>query len=306
LRKLIDEIEIGERDRADLGDIRQLADSIAAVGLLHPVVVTGSGELVAGGRRVAAVRELGWAEVPVTVVDLTTAADVLRGEADENTCRKPLTPYEASRARERRAQVLAPRIQENRGGRPSKAEADAPQEHFWTEPDVPKTSAKLAEVSPAPTARETRKVAAVGTGYSGSTLDKVDRIRDAAERGVIRQGKAEVPVPEPVREVAREALAEVKVTGAAVDRAHTKVADALAQHVEEDPEIKNARLRSAMWKAIKATNDGLPLLDVDRAADAADEDLWDAMTRLRESLTAWLDAAEARRPRGLRVVGKAN
>jgi hypothetical protein len=61
-----------------------------------------------------------------------------------------------------------------------------------------------------------------------------------------------------------------------------------------------------MWKAIKATNDGLPLLDVDRAADVADEDLWDAMTRLRESLTAWLDAAEARRPRGLRVVGKAN
>jgi hypothetical protein len=123
---------------------------------------------------------------------------------------------------------------------------------------------------------------------------------------VIRQGKAEVTVPDPVREVAREALTEVKVTGAAVDRAHTKVADALAQHVEEDPEIKNARLRSAMWKAIKATNDGLPLLDVDRAADVADEDLWDAMTRLRESLTAWLDAAEARRPRGLRVVGKAN
>lgn len=304
MRKLIDEIEIGERDRADLGDIRQLADSIAAVGLLHPVVVTGSGELVAGGRRVAAVRELGWTEVPVTVVDLTTAADVLRGEADENTCRKPLTPYEASRARERRAQVLAPHIQENRGGRPSKAGADAPQDNLWTEPGAQETSSKLDEVSPS--VRATRKVAAVGTGYSGSTLDKVDRIRDAAERGVIRQGKAEVPVPEPVREVAREALAEVKVTGAAVDRAHTKVADALAQHVEEDPEIKNARLRSAMWKAIKAANDGLPLLDVDRAADAADEDLWDAMTRLRESLTAWLDAAEARRPRGLRVVGKAN
>lgn len=304
MRKLIDEIEIGERDRADLGDIRQLADSIAAVGLLHPVVVTGSGELVAGGRRVAAVRELGWTEVPVTVVDLTTAADVLRGEADENTCRKPLTPYEASRARERRAQVLAPHIQENRGGRPSKAGADAPQDNLWTEPGAQETSSNLDEVSPS--VRATRKVAAVGTGYSGSTLDKVDRIRDAAERGVIRQGKAEVPVPEPVREVAREALAEVKVTGAAVDRAHTKVADALAQHVEEDPEIKNARLRSAMWKAIKAANDGLPLLDVDRAADAADEDLWDAMTRLRESLTAWLDAAEARRPRGLRVVGKAN
>lgn len=287
-------IEVGERDRADFGDIRELAESIAAVGLLHPVVVTSSGELVAGGRRLAAVRELGWSEVPVTVVDLTTAADVLRGEADENTCRKPLTPYEASRARERRAQVLAPKAEERKA-------------HGQTAPGKAKpagdASPKLGEAKPD---SRTAKVAATGTGYSGSTLDKVDRIRDVAERGVIRQGKAEVPVPEPVREVAREALAEVKVTGAAVDRAHTKVADALAQHVEEDPEIKNARLRSAIWKAIKATNDGLPLLDVDRAAAAADEDLWDAMTRLRESLTAWLDAAEARRPRGLRVVGKVN
>lgn len=291
MRKLISHIEVGERDRADLGDIRQLADSIAAVGLLHPVVVTSSGELVAGGRRLAAVRELGWDEVPVTVVDLTTAADVLRGEADENTCRKPLTPYEASRARERRARVLAPPAQER------KREGAAVRDGRAT------PSPNLGEGRKD---RETAKVAAVGTGYSGSTLDKVDRIRDAAERGVIRQGKAEVPVPEPVREAAREALAEVKVTGAAVDRAHTKVADALAQHVEEDPEIKNARLRSAMWKAIKAANDGLPLLDVDRVADAADEDLWDAMARLRQSLTAWLDAAEARRPRGLRVVGKAN
>jgi hypothetical protein len=292
----IDEVRLGERDRTELGDIRELAESIAAVGLLHPVVVTGSGELVAGGRRLAAVRELGWAEVPVTVVDLTTAADVLRGEADENTCRKPLTPYEASRARERRAQVLAPAAEERR----SETQAKPGNGHVGVSKlDTPSTNAERQ-------ARATRKVAAVGTGYSGSTLDKVDRIRDAAERGVIRQGKTEVPVPEPVREVAREALAEVKITGAAVDRAHTKVADALAQHIEEDPEIKNARLRSAMWKAIKATNDGLPILDVDRAADVADEDLWDAMARLRESLTAWLDAAEARRPRGLRVVGKAN
>ena len=48
----LDSIAVGDRDRADLGDVRGLAESIAAVGLLHPVVVTGSGDLVAGGRRV--------------------------------------------------------------------------------------------------------------------------------------------------------------------------------------------------------------------------------------------------------------
>lgn len=47
------------------------------------------------------------------------------------------------------------------------------------------TPANLAEVAPSSN-RETRKVAAVGTGYSGSTLDKVDRIRDAAERGLLQ------------------------------------------------------------------------------------------------------------------------
>lgn len=40
----LDAITVGERDRADLGDIAELADSIRAVGLLHPVVITASGE----------------------------------------------------------------------------------------------------------------------------------------------------------------------------------------------------------------------------------------------------------------------
>lgn len=44
----------------------------------------------------------------------------------------------------------------------------------------PKASSKLDEAKPAE--RATRKVAAVGTGYSGSTLDKVDRIRDGRNR----------------------------------------------------------------------------------------------------------------------------
>jgi hypothetical protein len=35
-----DEIQVGFRYRKDLGDLRTLADSIAEVGLLHPVVVT--------------------------------------------------------------------------------------------------------------------------------------------------------------------------------------------------------------------------------------------------------------------------
>ena len=87
----IDQIEIGFRYRKDLGDLQPLAASIAEVGLLHPVVVTPEGRLIAGQRRLQACRLLGWAEVPVTVVDLYQAA---RGEAHENFIRKDLLPSE--------------------------------------------------------------------------------------------------------------------------------------------------------------------------------------------------------------------
>jgi len=61
------------------------------VGLLHPVVVTPEGRLIAGQRRLEACRQLGWTEIPVTMVDLYQAA---RGEAHENFVRKDLLPSE--------------------------------------------------------------------------------------------------------------------------------------------------------------------------------------------------------------------
>lgn len=55
-----DGIIVGFRYRKDLGDLRPLADSIAEVGLLHPIVVTAEGLLIAGQRRLEACRLLGW------------------------------------------------------------------------------------------------------------------------------------------------------------------------------------------------------------------------------------------------------
>jgi N6-adenosine-specific RNA methylase IME4 len=87
----IEQIQVGFRYRKDLGDVRALAESIGEVGLLHPVVVTPEGRLIAGQRRLEACRLLGWTEVPVTIVDLYQAA---RGEAHENFVRKDLLPSE--------------------------------------------------------------------------------------------------------------------------------------------------------------------------------------------------------------------
>lgn len=88
----ITEISIGERVRKDMGDIAGLAESIKRHGLLHPVVVRGDGALIAGHRRIEAMKLLGWSDVPVTVVEV---ADLLGAERDENVARKDFTPTEA-------------------------------------------------------------------------------------------------------------------------------------------------------------------------------------------------------------------
>lgn len=293
-------IVVGERDREELGNISALAESIKAVGLLHPVVVTDSLTLVAGDRRLAAVKQLGWTQVPVTVVDLTTAADVLRAEADENTERKPLTPYEASRARQRRADVLAPVAAERKAhgstapGRP-KATGLKPS----TTPNAP---ANLAAALPAPAPRETRKVAAAGTGYSSSTLDKVDKIRTVAERRVVKRGKEEVPAPPPVVEVAKRALAEVKQTGAAVDRASKDVVAAIDTYIGKDATLARLELRKNFLSA-KGRAREITKFKPEDVAEVLEGDIeWNDLRWLRKSLDDWFDAVQAARPQRLRVI----
>ena len=67
-------IRVGERTRRDLGDVAALAASIKEHGLIHPVVITPNGELIAGERRFEAFRLLGRSEIPTRVLDLIPAA----------------------------------------------------------------------------------------------------------------------------------------------------------------------------------------------------------------------------------------
>ena len=46
----ITSIKIGKRHRRAMGDIAALAASIEAIGLLHPVVITPEGKLIAGSK----------------------------------------------------------------------------------------------------------------------------------------------------------------------------------------------------------------------------------------------------------------
>ncbi len=78
------------------------------LGLIHPIAITPEHRL-AGERRLAAARELGWDVIPVTVIhSLGDYASVLEAERDENTCRKNFTPSEAVAVADAIAAELAP------------------------------------------------------------------------------------------------------------------------------------------------------------------------------------------------------
>jgi len=67
----IDKIIIGKRFREDLGDIKSLAESINRVGLINPITARQIDEgykLLAGYRRLMAVKMLGWTRIPATII----------------------------------------------------------------------------------------------------------------------------------------------------------------------------------------------------------------------------------------------
>jgi N6-adenosine-specific RNA methylase IME4 len=162
----IDAIRIEGRTRKDLGDLTALADSIAEVGLLHPPVVTTDLLLVAGERRLEALKSLGLTECEVTVAhNLQEAMGLLRAEADENTCRKALTPEEMVRQTARLWELEAGEAEERKA------------EHGGTAPGkVANTGGNFPAVK-----GETRDRVASAVGTSGKTLEKARAVVQAAE-----------------------------------------------------------------------------------------------------------------------------
>lgn len=87
----IEEIKVVDRARKDLGKIEELAESIRELGLLQPVVITEENVLVAGERRLAACKLLGWTQIEARRVKFEDYLQQLKAERDENICRKGFT-----------------------------------------------------------------------------------------------------------------------------------------------------------------------------------------------------------------------
>jgi ParB family chromosome partitioning protein len=91
----ITDIKVRRRVRKDMGDLSALKTSMNRYGLMNPVTVTAdTHELIAGGRRLAAAKELGWPTIAAEEVSPTDAVARLEMELEENNQRLPFTPDE--------------------------------------------------------------------------------------------------------------------------------------------------------------------------------------------------------------------
>ena len=87
----VSQITEGTRVRKDYGDLKDLADSIAENGLIHPIVINTKGVLIAGGRRFRAMTTiLKWTEVPVNFFEFLDEAHLRVLEREENVRRQAM------------------------------------------------------------------------------------------------------------------------------------------------------------------------------------------------------------------------
>lgn len=86
------------RQRRELPEIEELAESIARLGLINPITVTREFILVAGERRLTACKSLGWDSIPVQFAEDSSDEHVRAIELEENIKRVDLPWQDRARA----------------------------------------------------------------------------------------------------------------------------------------------------------------------------------------------------------------
>ena len=122
----IDAVVVGDRVRKDFGNLDELCDSIRAVGLIQPIVVTRDLQLIAGERRLRALRKIGVKELPHGKLfiynDEQDELKLKAMEIEENVKRKELSWQEAVIAKKRLLEVLQQIHGVARPGYPSRSD----------------------------------------------------------------------------------------------------------------------------------------------------------------------------------------
>lgn len=87
----LSDIKIGVRQRIEMGDISELADSMRRLGQIHSIGLHPDGTLIWGMRRHLAAKELGWEDIEAVVRENLTEADAQEIELEEDIRRKDRT-----------------------------------------------------------------------------------------------------------------------------------------------------------------------------------------------------------------------
>lgn len=90
----INRVTVKNRIRKEFGNIDELAQDIKENGLINPPVVTPEMELIAGERRLRAMKHLGYQQVEVRVMKVNDYEHMLNLEINENESRKDFTKSE--------------------------------------------------------------------------------------------------------------------------------------------------------------------------------------------------------------------
>lgn len=148
---LVADVTVGERFRKELGDINAFAANLDEVGLLQPIGITATNELIFGQRRLEAARQLGWEWIPARVIDI---GSLLMGEWSENEFRKELIPSE----RVAIGKAVEAWLKDRHGS----------NQHVQKGPDKPACFAGQSSVqifAPPPKGQKTREIAAEAAGF---------------------------------------------------------------------------------------------------------------------------------------------
>lgn len=200
----ISTIVVGERHRKDLGDLKGLAKSIAAIGLLQPIGIAPDNRLIFGERRLRACRDiLGLTEIEARVIDMPS---IVVGENAENEVRKDFTPSE----RVAIAMAIADEIGNRQGQRTDKELvqeiAEVPVDH-----ELPQ---EIAEVE---RGQETRDFAARKAGFGNrETFRQAQNVVEHAEPEVVAamdEGKLSILAAHRATKLPAEQQREVAKTG---------------------------------------------------------------------------------------------
>lgn len=242
----IADVNIRGRHRQELGDLKVLADSIEAIGLLHPIGVDADDKLIFGERRLRACRDFLKRK---TILARRLDVDRLTAELAENDVRKDLNLSERFSLMQAIEKAMPKRV-----GRPGNEKvANSPQLDGEKTRDLSAAKAGFAS------AHEARAVEAVIDAGSPALIEMMDK-RDVAPSAAATV--AALPKRERER-VIKEGPKAVKQAAARVRREKL-----LTAAERETDEKETLRKKTVAWWTDAIVKIGVALATIEKNGGA--------------------------------------